>query len=40
MQNDRQRVWVSRHVLVLLQSLFGVVYSVRYSCPEKFCPEA
>ena len=30
MQNDRQRVWVARHVLVLLQSLFGVVYSVRY----------
>jgi len=30
MQNDRQRVWVARHVVVLLQSLFGVVYSVGY----------
>ena len=30
MQKDRQRVWVARHVLVLLQTLFGVVYSVGY----------
>ena len=30
MQKDRQRVWVARHVLVLIQTLFGVMYAVGY----------
>ena len=30
MQKDQQRVWVARHVGVLLHTLFGVVYSVGY----------
>jgi transposase len=30
MQRDRQRVWVARHVGVLLQTLFGVTYSAGY----------
>ncbi|MDD1613517.1 MAG: helix-turn-helix domain-containing protein, partial [Methylococcaceae bacterium] len=27
---DKQRVWVARHIAVLLQTLFGVAYSVGY----------
>lgn len=27
---DKQRVWVARHIAVLLQTLFRVMYSVGY----------
>ena len=30
MQESNQRVWVARHVVVLIQTLFGVLYSVAY----------
>jgi transposase len=30
MQESNQRVWVARHVVVLIQTLFGVLYSVGY----------
>lgn len=33
---NRQRVWVARHITVLLQTLFGVVYSVGY-LPQFLC---
>lgn len=29
-QESNQRVWVARHVAVLIQTLFGVLYSVGY----------
>jgi transposase len=30
LERDKQRVWVARHIAMLLQTLFGVVYSVGY----------
>ena len=30
LQESNQRVWVARHLVVLIQTLYGVLYSVGY----------